>query len=970
MNLNILFLFFILFLLRSTSYAQEYTTAGGYAVKNYGVKNYGMHPSNYYITQDHKGILYFGNAYGLIEYDGTSWRKINIRNGGSGLSMMLSPNGYMHVGSYNELGYLAHDNAGTKTYKSLYPKITLPEQNIGGIQHVITNEGNVLYQSYAGLYIYKNDTFNIIKPQTGNGFLYSKKINNTIYIQEIGTGLQTLHQNTLQLITNGDLFKKSYIKELLPLTNNQLLVLKEDGLFLFDQKTLNPWNIKANQLLRQHELTHALALKNGNYIITTQDHGFYIVDSSGELIKHVSIENGLQSNHINYAFIDQKGGLWLALDNGISYIEINSPFLFIGNSSGIIGMGYTAAFFEGNLYVGTSQGLFYTPWQNGKGNHFFKPVDHISGQIWNLSVINKTLLCCQVDGIYQIKNNKAEKIAGAKDQNGHWKISPLKNKPNLALKGTYEGFQIYTLTQGQWKFSHNVAGFSESCRTFEEDEEGIIWMCHGNKGLYKISLSEDLKHIESAINYSTLKGYAPDFFNDVTFIDNQLVFSADDGAYILDLTRDQFLKYTALENIIGKGKYLNKMIQDQYRNLWVFNGNDILLYDINTTSNKLSTQTVLKKISGELVGSYEFAMPIDKTLAIIGSQEGFILFKTKEQNRSMLQYQALIRKIEAPFQRDTLLFGGNDVPDNVTPQWSYDFNALRFSFSAPYYENSEKKKYQYALIKKDASDTHWSAWTSNTQVEFSNLWEGEYTFKVRAKNIYDEQSEEGTYTFTILPPWYRSTIAYCIYLILLLLSIGFAYRYIKTRFIKQKERLNQQREKELLLQEQKHLTEKLLTEKELIALRNEKLEAEVVLKNNELASLATTITQKTEFLSHLKDKLEIIHKESLDNTDNDVFKEVIKTIDQDLDFDDNWANFQLHFDQLHHNFLHRLRDQYPKLNPSWLLLCAYIRMNKSNKEIAAHMNISVAGVEKRKYRLREKLDLEADAKLSDFIVNF
>ena len=172
-----------------------------------------------------------------------------------------------------------------------------------------------------------------------------------------------------------------------------------------------------------------------------------------------------------------------------------------------------------------------------------------------------------------------------------------------------------------------------------------------------------------------------------------------------------------------------------------------------------------------------------------------------------------------------------------------------------------------------------------------------------------------------------------------------------------------------MLQEQEYLAEKLLAEKELMALRNEKLEAEVILKNNELANLATSLTQKTEFLSHLKDKLETIHKDS-DQIESPVFKEVIKTIDQDLDFDDNWSHFQIHFDQLHHNFLHRLREQFPKLNPSWLLLCAYIRMNKSNKEIAGHMNLSLGGVEKRKYRLREKLELDSDAKLSDFIVNF
>jgi hypothetical protein len=170
-------------------------------------------------------------------------------------------------------------------------------------------------------------------------------------------------------------------------------------------------------------------------------------------------------------------------------------------------------------------------------------------------------------------------------------------------------------------------------------------------------------------------------------------------------------------------------------------------------------------------------------------------------------------------------------------------------------------------------------------------------------------------------------------------------------------------------QEAKLIEDKLKAENELIQLKNSRLENEVTNKNNELASLATSLNQKAEFLSHLKEKLENMSKNT-DQPDQKIFKEVIKTIDEDLDFDDKWTKFQIHFDEIHNNFLHRFREKHPKLNQSWLLFCAYLRMNKSNKEIAALMNISISAVDKRRYRLKEKLQLDSDRKLLDYLLNF
>jgi DNA-binding NarL/FixJ family response regulator len=153
-----------------------------------------------------------------------------------------------------------------------------------------------------------------------------------------------------------------------------------------------------------------------------------------------------------------------------------------------------------------------------------------------------------------------------------------------------------------------------------------------------------------------------------------------------------------------------------------------------------------------------------------------------------------------------------------------------------------------------------------------------------------------------------------------------------------------------------------------LRIKNLMLEKEIVLRNAELASIASALVQKEELLKYLREKLEQVN---FVNPDSDqIILDLVKSIDADLNTSDNWTEFQLHFDKVHDNFLLRFKERHKRLNQSWLLMCAYIRMNKSVKEISNLLNISIAAVEKRRYRLKEKLGLDRSDNLVDYINHF
>ena len=100
------------------------------------------------------------------------------------------------------------------------------------------------------------------------------------------------------------------------------------------------------------------------------------------------------------------------------------------------------------------------------------------------------------------------------------------------------------------------------------------------------------------------------------------------------------------------------------------------------------------------------------------------------------------------------------------------------------------------------------------------------------------------------------------------------------------------------------------------------------------------------------------------------FNRLIRNIDQDLTSEQDWDMFEQSFNEVHENFLHKLKEEFTDLTPADIQLCAYLKMNLQSKEIAALLNITVRGVEIRRYRLRKKLHLDHNINLTEYIMGY
>jgi DNA-binding CsgD family transcriptional regulator len=172
-----------------------------------------------------------------------------------------------------------------------------------------------------------------------------------------------------------------------------------------------------------------------------------------------------------------------------------------------------------------------------------------------------------------------------------------------------------------------------------------------------------------------------------------------------------------------------------------------------------------------------------------------------------------------------------------------------------------------------------------------------------------------------------------------------------------------QREKEEFLKQ-----EAIANEQHIISIKNEQLQADLASKSRELANSAMNLVYKNELLQKISEEILHLKDSSGKKLADDQLRRIQKVIDEGMNDERDWNIFEKSFNEAHENFFKKLKSDHPDLVPNDLKLCAYLRMNMSSKEMASLLNISLRGVEIRRYRLRKKLNLEHDKNLVEFLI--
>lgn len=927
--------------------------AGKSLIINYPKQEYQADNQNWSVAINPEGSVFFGNNGGLLEFDGADWKLWEMPYNMGVRSVAVSDDNRIYVGSYEEFGYWARNDLGVLAYTSLSVSVDDINFHNDEIWRIIPFEGKIYFQSFNTIFIYDGHSIIRIKPPLTLVLLI--KARDHLFIHQVSKGLCEIVNNRIELIPEGEKFSNDEVKVVLPFGEDEFLIGTASGiLYKYDGKHIELWSNQAEALLREADINVGTNL-DSLIIIGTIVNGVFMLNQQGKLIEHINTENFLQNNTILSICPDDQGNFWLGLDRGIDYVRRDIPIDFYIDPSGNSMSVYTAALFNDYLWIGTNQGLLRYSYRKAKGYTDPVMIEGTQGQVWDLKVFDNHLYCGHTNGTFLIKENTAVKICPI---NGGFQLKKIyiKNKEFL-LQSTYSTLVVYEKINGIWSYSHLIQGFLEPIPHFEIDNNGNLWAQHNNRGLYKIMMNENLDSVLSIKYFGKDQGFSNDRNISVSQIENRIVFTTTESVYTYDDLNDTIIPYESLRPDLGIFYYSNRIIQAGEHKYWFIRNNICGLFQIYQDSIKELFQYDLGRQNTFLISSSPEITQVKEKLHVICLDNGFALFDenrlTDRDNSQML----LFKEIKAVNSKgDERSFTGNK---------NYNKTEIPFQFHNIYLTCSTPNQSLYPLFRFRVTglDPKWSEWQKSSKIYLTRIPPGNYKVEAQFLTIEGEKSETASFSFNVLRPWYGSKIAMLLYIaIILIFTIALRIIFLK--------RLNKQTQKLKDLEREKRQKEAFIAEQNYIRLKNEKLQSENISKNFQLANYTMTILRKNEILIELKNEI-IKQKDELGGRyPNYHYDRMIKIIDKNIENEDDWRIFENHFDQAHENFFKRIKREHPALTPSDLRLCAYLRLNLSTKEIAPLLNISVRGVEIRRYRLRKRLNLITEDNLIEFLLAF
>lgn len=918
-------------------------------VTQYSRADFNADPQFWSMCEDKHGNVFFGNNDGVLVFDGEHWQKLNLPNNSSVRSLEIDHSGTIFAGGYNEVGTLVKNKSGKYRYKSLMEELQLEGKNIENIWDIHAVDGRVLCRSFNELIVIHNKIATHIPANTS--FIYSNLIGKDYYIQDSNYAILKLSPgNNEPVITfPREQYNNEEIVAILPgnVAGLVIVITKMGNIYQGDPAvgTLQLLNNVFTQ--DQHDyVSSAIKYPNGDLFIGTLSSKIITTNSSGQVLPSPAIFQNLQDAVIHKLDIASDGNIWILQNNGLAYIDFMSPYTYLFNKASV----YDAQVSANILYLATNQGVYYSYFnsKNPSATRDFKKIENLHGQAWSIQQLNGDVIISHDNGLFKIVNNLAVRIGTV---SGFWKVTAIKSKPNFYLASHYNGLYLLENNNGEWLLHDKLAGFDESARDIlPADEPYSYWVCHGYKGVFRIRINPSYTRISSVDHYTNKNGLTSSFNVNVTRWNKEIVFTTNTGIYLFDVKQNKFIPHKKLNSILDPEKNTRKLMQSGSKTWFV--QDDEAGYFYTAEKNPELHKDLFLNMKGSFNRGMESIITLSGSNVLFGTTNGLFMYSIANPGTTANIATVLTQISYSQDQQFNLLPIITKKDDaEVLPNQT---DILRFEFAAPKMTHGTEVQYSYML---ENVDNNWSTWQNIPYKEYTHLRPGNYIFKVRSRNTAGLIGKEAVYNFTILPKWYQTNLAFGLYVILAILLVIAIVRYVKKRIEREhlKTKTEAQKAKKLLEMEVEQL--RLQRDKEQINKDRIHLQEEVLNNSKELANYTMVLIKKKDIFNEITNDL----KELKDYVKNDDSRKKLFQIFQKLNQhkigEEYMEVFDVNFEKVHHNFFEELKKLNPTLTKRELRLCAFVKMNLTNKEISPLLNISLRGVENARYRIRKKLEV-------------
>lgn len=923
----------------------------GYHITNYEASQYNAGNQNWDISSDGRR-MFIANNQGLLVLEGQNSTLYSLPENTIVRSVAYIGE-RIYTGSYEEFGYWERDRSGGYIYTSLVGLLQGVTLTNDEFWRIIEFDGKIYFQSFGILLEY--DGSSIRDVMTPGAMMFLHEANGRLFAHQIRGPLMELTDGELIEIRDSRFLQNTEVKSILPHTGSSILIgTSTQGVFRYDGRTFREWSPRTTSDLTRYQLNVGTRIGD-RLIFGTILKGLFVYDVDGTLLNHIHSETGLQNNTVLAVQRDERGNVWAGMDKGFDYIAFDSPISLYRDIRDEIGSVYSASLVGNTLYVGTNQGIYSFRMGDDGALSDRTFIQGSEGQVWFLQVVDDVLYAGLNEGTFALQNNQLVRVS---DVTGGYTFKRIRSlQGDIILQSTYSSLVAFRKQDGLWRKDVELEGFTAPSRFLELDHLGNIWLGHTIKGIYQLQPNERFDSVVVVREVGKDEGLL-ERTNRVFTADNRILVSTSEELVQWDAIHHRMVPFAELADVLGTSSGILNILPAGSSRYWIIKTDEVVMADIRFGNVKQLYKMVPDMYGMKLMDDYETIVALNDSLHLFCLEDGFAILN---HNRITRQDQ----ENAAPLINDVLIWDDpakkNRLTSNskVLQRLPSSLQYLYLSWS-PASTGGNRAYSQYRLV---GYDSDWTDWTAKTDVTFLRLPYGEYTFQVRMLLENGSVTDTVSLPFRVRAPWYLTPFAMIVYVMLIGSFLVMIRLYISRRRWKRRE-AELQKDHEIVrkLKEQ--------AENDLVHLSNEKLQSEIAYKTSQLANSTMAMVRKNEMLGELQSEIDAMRTELGSRLPTKYVNRLSKLIDQEMKNETEWELFEALYDQAHGDFFKRLKSDYPSLTPSDLRLCAYLRMNLASKEIAPLLNITVRGVEERRYRLRKRMNLNTDENLSERIMTY
>lgn len=747
-------------------------------IHNFDPTEYGGSPQTWALAQDRDGMIYVGDSEnGVLVFDGARWTRIPVPERATVRSLALGADGRMYVGTVGDLGYLAPDASGKLAFVSLLDKIPAAERQFADVWTIHSTDDGIYFATLSHLFRYRDGAVKVWKPR--ESFHLSFMVNGTIHVREVGRGLMRLVDDRLELVPGSERFADEKIYALLPWRGpgakpgDLLAGTRTQGWFIHDGRAFRPWKTEADAAIDEANLYGAIWLADGRLAVNTLGGGIFLIDSRGRLVRRLTRASGLSTDVALALLQDRQNGLWVATGAGVSHIDVDSPLTHFGERSGLRGLLLSIQRHQGTLYAGTTEGLFRLV----PGNAHFEQVPQVPGMSWGFASVGSHLVLATYDGVFTLSGDRPRMVLDTPLGAVSLLRSPA--QPSRVFVGMQDGLSSIRLDgHGRWVDEGRIDAVQDEVRTIVADGGGRLWLGTWGGDLIRLTLPAGWNGAHQgdaeavvAERFGAGAGL-PGGSNQVVKIDGEPRFTTSLGIYLFDPQSRRFVPDPAFAGLFPDGpRRVVALHQSGPDEIWIYSDTESGIKETGRAIRDGSAWrwqvTPLQPIAG--IATSVMADDPDGVVWL-GGDKGLFRYQPARTVTGEFGFRALLREVAG--HDGARLFAGSESAE--VPEIPYAQNALRFEFAAPSYDSFGANRFQVLL---QGLDHDWSPWSGDAYRDYTNIPDGEYRFRVRARNVYGQVGEEATFDFRVLPPWYRTAWAWALWIVSAALALALLLRW-------------------------------------------------------------------------------------------------------------------------------------------------------------------------------------------------